>query len=112
MTCKRCGKETSCLINDLCEDCRKTVREEELEERLKDISGSASFKSWSGRDLSDAFWLHLGRYTKEPNARSYGIIMAAYNWACHADHGLANSFFHALKWAKFDVFEEGEKWRI
>lgn len=82
----------------------------ELIDKCKDYHCEAQFKEWSGRDLSDAFWYALGSYNKNPNAHDFKIMELAYYWACHADHGLAHSFYHAWKWCGFNFADEYEKW--
>lgn len=56
------------------------------------------------------FWAHLGRYLKGPNEHSLRMMAMAYRSACQDDPGLANSFRHALKLAKIDLYEERQKW--
>lgn len=34
----------------------------------------------------------------------------ALSWACHDNHGISNSFYHALKWAGIDLYTEQKKW--
>lgn len=61
--------------------------------------------------MSELFWVHLGRYIKEPNEHSLSLMYMALLWACHDNGGLANSFRNALKMAKIDLYVELEKWR-
>lgn len=82
----------------------------DLIEKCKDYHCEAQFKGWEGKDLSDAFWYALGSYQKKPSLEAFKIMELAYNWACHADHGLSNSFYHAWKWSGFDFAEEYMKW--
>ena len=67
-------------------------------------------KTWDHGDMSELFWIHLGRYVKEPNPESLNYMDMAYRWACHDSHGLSNSFSHALKWAGIDLWAEDRKW--
>ena len=82
-----------------------------IEERMKQIKEASDFKEWEPKDMSEAFWISLGRYVKEPNANDFIVIKAAYNWAAHANHALFNSFFHALKWAEINLYQEGKRWK-
>ena len=82
-----------------------------LEERAQSIQKSSDFKSWEHDDMSELFWFCLGRYIKKPTERDLQLMRMAYLWAVHANRGLANSFFHALRWAGINYYEELEKWR-
>lgn len=93
----------------ICRNCRKALRQEAIAKKLESVEKSADFKPWAATDLSEAFWLHLGIYTKHPNQRSLSILNMAFNWAVHADKGLANSFGHALKWCGIDLYGEGQR---
>lgn len=75
------------------------------------IYKAADFKGWKHTDLSDVFWSCLGRYVKSPNAHDLAVLNAAYLWAVHDNHALANSFSHALKWAGIHLPREKKKWR-
>lgn len=87
-------------------DCRNAAKREEIEIAAEGIERASDFKDWSKRDLSEVFWIHLGKYIKNPNQYSLSIIQRAYSWATHDDHGLSNSFKHALDWAKIDIWKE------
>lgn len=107
--CKFCGALTysSELI---CPECRRKIKQEEVLNRSTEVKKCSDFKSWSGRDLSEIFWIHLGRYVKESNPESLNYMNMAVAWARHADGGLANSFSNALLWAGLDLWEETRKW--
>lgn len=90
----------------ICRICREKFKQEMIEENLKTVRKAVDFKEWKKADMSDAFWSHLGRYVKRPNQRSLSVMNMAYLWACHDDHGLANSFSHALKWCGIDLCDE------
>ena len=79
--------------------------------RSKSIRQAVDFKEWDPKDMSEAFWISLGKYVKEPNANDFTVIEAAYNWAVHANHALFNSFVHALKWVEINLYQEGKKWQ-
>lgn len=102
---KQAGK-----IISLCNECFDKREKDKLMEKAASVSKCSDFKEWSGRDLSELFWVHLGIYQKDPNPKSYKIIEMAYRWACHADHGLSNSFRHAMKWAGIDILTEYKRW--
>lgn len=93
----------------VCEDCEKEQRRGHISARLRDVHGASDFSCWKMEDMSEAFWMHLIRYQKHPNKRSLNIMQTAYLWACHADHGLSNSFSHALDWCGVDLFNERRK---
>lgn len=79
------------------EEAKKTWREKLLQdgEKVKQIS---DFSEWSNKDMSELFWLHASIYAKNPNEHSLRIMDRAWLWACHDNHGLANSFLNAIKW--------------
>ena len=89
-----------------CFDCYKASKQNKIEIAAKDIEKPVDFKGWSKDDLSEIFWIHLGRYVKRPNKYSLSLMQRAYSWAMHDDHGLSNSFRHALDWAKIDIWKE------
>lgn len=113
MNCVDCGKETYANYGGtpLCTACREKREHAVLEEKSKSIQKASDFSQWRHRDLSELFWIHLGKYVKEPNAHSLSMMNMAYKWACHDNVGLANSFNNALKWAKIDLYTELEKWQ-
>ena len=92
--------------------CSKCFKEQEalrISRQLETVERAVDYKPWSKRDLSEAFWTHLGIYVKHPNQRSRQIIYQAFLWVVHDDKGLANSFSHAFQWAKIDIHEELER---
>ena len=117
MKCEYCGKETNTILvvcsggkrQHVCHDCAKQMREEKIEAALMSVSKAADFSSWKREDMSEAFWMHLIRYQKHPNKHSLSVMRTAFLWACHDDHGLSNSFAHALDWCGIDFFEEMTK---
>lgn len=82
----------------VCQDCYDELNNARIDELCSTITSPSSFSSMSKSDMSECFWAHLGRYVKRPNQKSWSIIMRAYGWACHDDHGLSNSFRHAMEW--------------
>lgn len=90
----------------ICDDCVDRLKQEEIAAQLQSVQKTEQFSNWTKNDLSEAFWLHLGIYKKHPNKRSLRIIEMAFHWACHDDHGLANSFSHAMKWCELDLHTE------
>jgi len=113
--CVDCGKQTYSTYAEygdvyLCSDCRDKRREPELIERGRQITHPSDFKEWSSFDMSELFWIHLGKYVKEPNLESLQCMRRALSWACHDNHGISNSFYHALKWAGIDLYIEQKKW--
>lgn len=117
MICPMCKKETSISSHEkidgnyvsICIECSKKHHDATIEKRLESVERAHHFKDWDGRDLSDAFWMHLGKYKNYPNRRSLDIMRSALLWACHADHGLSSSFHHALKWCGIDLYAEIER---
>lgn len=93
----------------ICRDCYKEQEALRISRQLETVNRAEDFKPWEKRDMSEAFWIHLGIYVKHPNQRSLSVINAAYLWAVHDDKGLANSFNHALSWAKIDLFAEQDR---
>lgn len=114
MKCELCGSYTytSRYVKQvgksipICEACEDRLKEEEITQKLEHVQKTDNFSTWSKKDLSEAFWLHLGIYKKHPNKRSLKIIEMAFHYACHDDHGLANSFNHAMKWCELDLYTE------
>lgn len=113
--CADCEKPTYTMWGKyntyLCDECYEKRCQKELDKKSKSLTETADFKEWKNSDMSELFWMNLGKYVKEPNERSLEIIYMAYMWACHDNHGLANSFSHALKWAKIDLVKERNKWK-
>lgn len=111
--CKTPNTTTSVIVNGkrehVCWKCYKEHKSDDLEKRLNSINKTSDFKDWEMRDMSEAFWIHLGKYQKNPNKKSLGIITMAYGWACHADHGLSNSFRHALDWCSLNISMESKR---
>lgn len=107
MQCTRCKKDVNSISSidsmELCDECYKTYKREKIECAAENINRSSDFKNWKGEDLSELFWICLGRYVKEPNDHDRKLMRMAYLWAVHDNHGLANSMSHALKWAKVIV---------
>lgn len=94
----------------LCAECAAKRNQAEIEEKSKSLQKASDLAAWSHSDMSELFWMHLGRYIKSPNEHSLHMMIMAKRWANHDNHGLANSFEHALKWAKIDLYAEEEKW--
>lgn len=111
--CIDCGEyaNTHYSVGPLCDKCHQKRDEDRLNEQAKELKKCSDFKEWKSRDMSELFWIHLGRYVKEPNAESFRYMEMAYRWACHADHGLSNSFRHAMKWANIDMLIEYKRWQ-
>ena len=114
--CVDCGAETHTMWGSfgyihLCLDCHKKRNQEQIIEKSHDLKECSDFKTWDSGDMSELFWIHLGRYVKEPNPESLKYMDMAYRWACHDSHGLSNSFSNALKWAGIDLYAERDKWR-
>jgi len=86
------------IYTTICMDCYKKLKTKELTEKSNNYKEACDFKSWSGDDLSELFWIHLGIYKQHPNKRSLRIIKMIFNWSVHANHTLSNSIDHALKW--------------
>lgn len=110
--CEACGKITTNSsihfeYGIVCSgNCYDWLREKKLEAAAKAIEKPSDFKEWEGQNMSEIFWIHLGKYVKHPNKYSLSLMRNAYSWAMHADHGLSNSFRNALKWAKIDIWKE------
>lgn len=86
--------------------CLKAFNQNRIERAAEGIKDACDFKDWSKHDLSEIFWIHLGRYVNHPNKHSLSLMRSALSWANHDDHGLSNSFRHALAWAKIDIWKE------
>ena len=115
-SCSKCGKPTHTFVGNglggyLCLECRDKQRQEKVLEKAKSLTKCSDFKQWDSGDMSELFWIHLGRYVKEPNPESIYYMELAYRWACHDNHGISNSFSHAMKWAGIDLMAEKLRWR-
>lgn len=110
--CVDCGEHAYTRYGGtyLCKDCRKRREQERIIKKSETLISPGDFKTWDSGDMSELFWIHLGRYVKEPNAESIKYMTMAFLWACHDNHGIANSFRNALKWAGIDLFTEQVKW--
>ena len=114
MKCELCNKQINIAymkkvngkIIHLCNECSDKLHYESIERELESVENPRDFKDWDNGDMSDAFWLHLGKYKKRPNRKSLSVMKLAFLWACHADHGLSSSFYHAFKWCGIDLFAE------
>lgn len=117
MKCEFCGKHTRSYSRKwidgnpfiICDECQKKEKAEKIERDLEAVKNPEDFKTWKKADMSEAFWVHLGRYKKKPNKRSLEVMYVALLWAYHDDHGLSNSFSHALKWCGIDLFAEQQR---
>ena len=114
--CKDCGKSTCTRYGKyngeyLCDECLDKRDELWVLEKSKTLKEISDFQTWDSGDMSELFWIHLGRYAKEPNPDSLNYMYMAFLWACHDNHGISNSFSHALKWAGIDLFAERRKWK-
>lgn len=111
-SCVDCGVRSNSYYGNecLCQDCRKKRKQAEVIEKSKELTKCSDFKNWDSGDMSELFWIHLGRYVKEPNRESLYYMELAYRWACHDNHGISNSFRHAMEWAGIDLWEEERKW--
>lgn len=98
--CEDCGAVTNTQYGNtfLCDACHKKRETERLEKAAESVQESSDFKSWKHKDLSELFWICLGRYAKYPNEHDLALIRRAYLWAVHDNHGLANSMKHAMDW--------------
>ena len=104
--CDLCKKVTQFSVgrklNDkyvtICEECDDRLEQERIVTALEEVKHPSDFKNWKMADMSEAFWMHLAIYKKCPNKKSLSIMKQAFHWAAHADHGLSNSFCHALEW--------------
>jgi recombinational DNA repair protein (RecF pathway) len=110
-SCSHCGttKATTWTTFErkvVCWECWEKLRKEKILMAGDGIKQTSDFKDWDMGDMSELFWLHLGKYQKNPNKKSLSLMYSAFLWACHADHGLSNSFDNALKWCKIDLFSE------
>lgn len=113
--CPVCGIQSSCWTtfngDKICFDCAQKAHTEELVTLAATVDSPVGFKSWSGCDLSELFWVHLARYQKQPTQESAEIIYRISRWAAHDNHTLSNSIFHALKWCGIDLYTELERWQ-
>lgn len=116
MICDKCKKavnvRTSYLLNGkcvyVCDACYDELEAARIAEICDSVNDASDFAGVSKHDLSEGFWTHLGIYAKKPNKKSFLILRRAWLWAVHDDHGLANSFTHALDWCGVDVFSMPE----
>lgn len=111
--CFKCGANSGYFHSyggyHLCHECYEKASMEEIDRRAEYVKEAKDFKEWNGRDLSEIFWIELGRYQKYPNKRSINLMKMAYMWAMHDNHTLSNSITHALEWCKIDIFKESRR---
>lgn len=112
--CVDCGKDSYTYVGGvcLCRECYEKRNQNKIIEKSKSLEHPSDLEHWDSGDMSELFWIHLGRYVKEPNAESMKYMVLAWHWACHSSHGLSNSFSHALKWAGIDLLSERRKWKV
>ena len=112
MKCELCGEKTCCtttlrcddgVVRDVCDECYDKKKRERISKICDSVVEPSSFQGVRKEDLSECFWTHLGIYAKHPNKKSLGVIHMAFLWACHDDHGLSNSFLHAMEWADVPI---------
>lgn len=113
--CADCGGKAHTIWGSfgylcLCTECYTRRKQEQIIEKSHEVKSCTDFKTWDGGDLSELFWIHLGRYVKEPNLESLEYMDMAVRWARHSSHGLSNSFSNALKWAGIDLYAEQRRW--
>lgn len=111
-TCVDCGEHTHSYYGNtpLCRECYHKREQTRVLEKSKTVESCSDFKEWDSGDMSELFWIHLGRYVKEPTEEGYRYMRMAFAWACHDNHGIANSFDNALKWAGINLWEEEKRW--
>lgn len=112
--CENCGTSsaTSWTTYDkkhVCMDCYMSLKKQKLLDKSENINQASDFEQWKSSDLSEIFWIMLGEYQKRPNKKALKLMFRAYLWAVHADHGLSNSFAHALDWCGIDLYAEKNK---
>lgn len=115
--CDLCKKATQFSVGrklnnkyvTICEECDDRLEKERIASALEEVNHPSDFKNWKMADMSEAFWTHLAIYHKCPNKKSLSIMNKAILWACHANHGLSNSFFHALDWLNIDLWKEQKR---
>lgn len=115
LRCAGCGGPATTIWGEfgnvpLCDSCVSRRRQADLDGKAEGVRAPADFAAWSHEDMSELFWKCLGRYVKEPYERGAALMNMALLWACHDDHGLANSFRNALDWAGVDLFAEQARW--
>jgi len=114
--CEDCGCESHIKWGSLgdarlCFPCAEKRKQAKVIERSAEIKHPSDFETWDHGDMSELFWVHLGKYVKNPNPESINYMNMAFLWACHDSHGLSNSFDHAMKWAGIDLHKELSRWR-
>lgn len=109
MICEHCGKDTNTRYNGLCEECHKNLNRQRVEKLIETAKKPSDYKEFSADDLSDAFWISLGRYMKHPNKRDLARMYDMFLWACHDSHAQSRNFSHALEWCNIDLWVEGQK---
>ena len=60
---------------NICSECDKKIHNDEIEQNLSVVTNARDFKNWDSSDLTDAFWMHLGRYKNHPNKKSLKICL-------------------------------------
>ena len=78
--------------------------------RSMGVKTASDFHDWTGRDLSELFWLTFIEYRKNPTPKGIELIWRIYCWASHADHTLSNTISNVFKWCGMDLYGESERW--
>ena len=111
--CENCGTSSATWTTydkkHVCMDCYRSLKKQKLLDKSENINQVSDFEQWKSSDLSEIFWIMIGEYQKRPNKKALKLMFRAYLWAVHADHGLSNSFAHALDWCGIDLYAEKNK---
>lgn len=112
--CNNCGKE-KCVFSsfhgeEMCYDCVKKLKKEEVLNKASEADSATFFKGWTSKDMTTAFFEALGRYIKTPNRKDLNTCSRIFAWACHADHGVSTAASYAMEWAKINLYAERKKW--
>lgn len=114
--CQICGEKTNRIYGSegyYCEKCYNKLEQQRIlqryeKEKINSVSDLIK-GGWSAETISELFWIHLGRYQKYPNQKSWDVLYTTFAWAKHSDHALSNSMRHALEWCKIDLLSDNLK---
>ena len=112
--CPICGEESEAWAyyddKRMCLKCSIQEEKKEIVKRAEQVEETRGFESWSGSDMTTAFFEIFGRYLKNPNSDDWLIIDKIYHWAVHANHTLSESIRYTVDWAGLNMNEERGRW--
>lgn len=112
--CCICGRQTGAVAKEdsavLCIDCQRKQRHTAIAAKASEADDCSFFKDWTNKDRTTAFFEIFGSYVKKPNSKDFTTIKHIWNWAVHADKGLAEAIRYTMAWAGMSIAGETKRW--